>query len=112
MSQAQTGQASAPASTAQPSGVVSLKVRITGARRITTKNGKLWLTLCKLPAPDEFSAPQTLELRSTERLGAEGEDWQGKCRIGGYPRSYPVVDAETGEKTTVYTAEVNLTVIE
>lgn len=112
MSQAQTGQASAPAVSSPALGLALLKGRISKVRRIKTNQGPLFLTIVRLPAPDEYTSPQTVELRSVNRLGGEGEDWQGRVRIGGFGRSYSVTDAETGEKVTVATADVNLTVVE
>lgn len=85
--------------------------RIVGVRSISTQNGKLWLTLVKLPAPDEFTSPQTIELRSKDRPGSMGEDLRCKVRIGGFGRSYDKTDKDTGEQVTVRTAEVRLDIV-
>lgn len=82
--------------------------RIVAVRAIKTQEGRLFLTLVRLPAPDEYTSPQTVEVRSVERLGDAGADWRGRVRIGGYARQYDVTDKETGERTTVRTAEVRL----
>lgn len=102
-----------PATSSAPRfGLSVLQGRIVGARRLSTQNGTLWLTLLKLPAPDEYTAPATVEVRSGSKLGELRTDWQGRVRIGGYGRSFEQKDRETGEVSTVQTAEVRLTVIE
>lgn len=85
--------------------------RIASRRRIQTQAGPVYLTVVKLPAVDEYTAPQTVELRSAEPLGEVGSTWRGKVQIGGYPRSYQVDDELTGRKVTVQTATVTLTVL-
>lgn len=92
-------------------GEALLSGRIVSARAIKTQDGRVFLTLVKLPAPDEFTSPQTIEVRSTERLGEVGSDWRGKVRIGGYARQYNTTDKETGEVTSVRTAEVRLQLV-
>lgn len=103
------------AATRQPSRVGQAylaSVRVLSARSIGTSTGRLWLTLVKLPNPDEFSTGATLELRSTRRLAQPGEDWSGWVRLGGYARQYKATDSETGEQIVVRTADIRLTVIE
>ena len=59
------------------------------------KSGRLFLTVIALPAPDEFTSPAILELRSTEPLGEPGESFRGKVRLGGYPNSFAGKDGFT-----------------
>jgi hypothetical protein len=92
-------------------GVCLLTGRIASRRRVNTQNGALFLTVIKLPAADEFSNPQTVELRSESPLGEVGDTWRGKVQVGGYGRSYAVDDEVTGRKVTVQTANVTLTVL-
>lgn len=86
--------------------------RIANRRRIQTKNGPQVVHVVKLPAPDAFTSPQTVELRGSKSLGEVGDDITVKVRIGGYGRSYKATDAETGEQRTVATADNSLTVVE
>lgn len=86
--------------------------RIAHKRRISTQNGPLHLTLVTMPAPDAYSAPATVELRSRAALGDVGEELRTKCRISGRARSYKGTDPETGEVRPVRTAEISLEVIE
>jgi hypothetical protein len=109
MSTAQQGTTAAPQ---VPPLVAAVKGRVFAARRIQTKNGPQVITILKLAAPDEYSSPQTIELRSAQRLADNGQDWSGRVRIGGYGRQYQATDPETGEKRTVQTADNSLTVIE
>lgn len=106
---AATSGSTSPSRTCQ---VFFKSIRITGARRLATEAGALWLTLCKIPNPSEFETGGTVELRSTQRLGVVGEEFTGWCRVSGYSRQYKSTDKETGEQITVRTAEVRLTVIE
>lgn len=87
-------------------------IRITGVRRLATEAGPLWLTLAKIPNPSDFETGGTVELRSSQRVGAVGDEFTGWVKISGYPRQYKATDKETGEVVQVRTAEVRLTVIE
>lgn len=109
MSTAQSGTAAATQALLLSA---TVKGRVFAARRIQTKAGPQVITILKLAAPDEYSSPQTIELRSSGRLADTGQDWQGRVRIGGYGRTYQVTDPDTGEKRTVQTADNSLTVIE
>jgi hypothetical protein len=102
-----------PTTAAKQSTLVALiRGRISARRRITTKDGALFITIVRLPAPDEYTSPQTVELRSRQAVGAPGEDWEGHVRIGGFARSYQAADPETGDKRTVATADNTLSVVE
>ena len=69
-------------------------------------------TLIKTPAPDAYSYPSTIAVRSKSRLGTVGEEVTVTCRIGGVPRTFKRVDKETGEEVTVRTADAYFNVIE
>lgn len=87
--------------------------RIASKRRYRSRQGQtVHLTVLKLAAADEFTSPETIEVRSSQPLGEVGDTWRGKVRIGGYGRSYNTEDAQTGDKVTVQTADNNLTVVE
>ena len=89
-----------------------LKGRVASRRVINTKNGRQVITTLKLPAPDAFTSPQTVELRGTTTLGEVGDDVTVTVKVGGYGRSYQTTDAETGERRNVATADNTLTVSE
>lgn len=90
--------------------------RIITARKLNTQQGPLILTVLRLPAPDQYSHPSTIELRSTERLGENDTDWSGYVRLGGMPNNYnrTEVDRDTGEQRSIPTrsARNEFTVVE
>lgn len=51
-----------------------------------------------LPADDEFSAPQTVELRASRKVFEKGEDFSVPVSLRGYRRSFKYTDRETGEQ--------------
>lgn len=85
------------------------------ARRVSTRQGSRgFATVLALPAADQYSMPQAVEVWSTDALGEVGADVSVKVRIGGYPRSYDVKredDDGSVRKVTVQTADNTLTVI-
>jgi hypothetical protein len=90
-------------------GVVSGRL---GARRsMQMKEGKRWLQLLMTPAPDPYSMPSVVELKSASALGQEGEDWSGVVRIGGYPNNFEATSKD-GEIQQVRSARVVLEVVE
>lgn len=88
-------------------GRVFFKGRITGVR----KAGQLFLTLCKLPAPDEYSTPSTVEIASKQRIGSVGDDFKAMCQVAGYSRSYERKN-DDGDKETIHTADHRFNLIE
>jgi hypothetical protein len=75
----------------------ALLVRIVGrvdfVKQGTSKGKPSFLTLVKTPAPDPFSNPSTVEIRSAARIGSVGEDVDLYANLRGYPQS------GTSEKT-------------
>lgn len=84
--------------------------RLVGLRSRNGQDGRTFYNLFKLPAPDAYSSPQTVEVRSKERLGARDDDLSIVVQVGGYARSYKARDDE-GETAQVQTAEVTLTFV-
>lgn len=65
------------------------------------------------PAPDHYSKPQTLEIRSKKSLGSRGEEIFIKARLGGFvKRPFEVVDKESGEVTKVLPVVMILDAVE
>lgn len=104
--------ASAPAPRTVAIGQVLIRGRILSRRSITTQQGKLWLTLVAMPAPDPYSHPATVEVKSDKALGQSQDDVEVLCRLGGSRRTFQVTDKETGERLTVATADNSLTAVE
>lgn len=111
MSQAET-VSQMPTSRKLQSAQAFISCRLASMRKIDTKNGPLFLTVAKMPAVDQFSHPQTIELHSRNRLGKSNDDWSGVVMVGGTSNSYKSVDKDTGETETVYSARNSLTVVE
>ncbi len=92
---------------------VYLQGRISYMRNQKTENGRLFLTILKIPAVDQYSHPATVEVSSSHKLGDVNDDWKGICQVTGYPRTYDSKpDPETGEIKTVRTATISLRVAE
>ncbi|GHD66100.1 hypothetical protein [Jeongeupia chitinilytica] len=52
-----------------------------------------------LPAPDEYTSPQSVEVRSRKRLGQVGETIETRVLCGGYRgKPFQFTDKETGER--------------
>lgn len=89
--------------------------KILSKRKIDTQQGLLYLTLLRLPAPDEYTSPATIELRSRDPLGDVGENYQCRVQLGGVQNNYETktVDKETGDekKVPVKSARNEYTVI-
>jgi hypothetical protein len=75
--------------------VVRIVGRIDFVKQGTSKGKPSFLTLVKTPAPDPFSAPSTVEVRSGVRLGAAGDDVELFANLKGYSQSG--VSQKTGE---------------
>lgn len=53
-------------------------------------------TTIRLPAPDEYTMPQTVEIMSQSLLARPNEDVQVKCVIGGYGKKFTRKDGTPG----------------
>ncbi|MDD5323306.1 MAG: hypothetical protein PHD43_22380 [Methylococcales bacterium] len=101
-----------PASKKLQPGQAFISCRLASMRKIDTKSGPVFLTVAKMPAVDQFSHPQTIELHSLNRIGKSNDDWSGVVMVGGTSNTYKSVDKDTGESETVYSARNSLTVVE
>lgn len=65
------------------------------------------------PAPDAYSRPQVVEIRSKTRLGETGDEVTVMCTLGGFSRKpYKVTDKNTGEVVTVTPVDHTLDAVE
>ena len=68
----------------------------------TRRHGNTSYTRILCPAADEYSRPQTMEIRSKVRLGQKGDTITQLCIVGGYTRKpFRATDKETGETAMV-----------
>lgn len=104
----------APATTSPTQGKalpmqVTIKGRIDAARR----HDKTTYTRIVTPAPDPYSRPQTVEVRSRQRLGQTGDEITVQAQLGGYTRKpFRSTDKETGETTMVTPVDLTLDAVE
>lgn len=99
-----------PVPQAQPLPMSQARIsgRVDYVRKAKFKEGQRILTLVKLPAPDSYSSPQTIEIRSVERLGSPGDDITCIVAIGGFGRSFDMKDEDSEDSKTVRTATIVL----
>lgn len=78
--------------------MISIEGKIT-AQRFQHPN---YYTTIVCRAPDEFSAPPVVEVRSVGQLGPDNTVVKVNCKLGGFlGRPYEVVDRNTGAKRQV-----------
>jgi len=83
------------AQAAQTPLVVRICGRVDFVKQAQSKGKPSFLTLIKTPAPDPFTSPSTVEVRSGVRIGSVGEEVELFCNLKGYPQSG--VSEKTGE---------------
>jgi len=83
------------AQTAQIPLVVRILGRVDFVKQGQSKGKPSFLTLIKTPAPDPFTSPSTVEVRSAVRIGSVGEEVEVFANLKGYGQSG--VSEKTGE---------------
>jgi len=88
---------------------VLIKGRIDAVRRHENTRYTRILT----PAPDAYSRPQVVEVRSKGALGQRGDEITVTAHLGGYTRKpFRLTDKETGEVTSVTPVDMTLDAVE
>lgn len=65
------------------------------------------------PAPDPYSRPAVVAVRSKSSFGSVGDEVSILCRVGGYTRkAFRATDKETGEVKNVTPVDITLDAIE
>jgi len=65
------------------------------------------------PAPDAYSRPQTVEVRSKQPFGAKGDEVKVLAQLGGYTRKpFETKDKSTGEIFKVTPVDMTLDAVE
>ena len=92
---------------------VPMQVLVTGRLESMRRyEGKVY-THVLTPAPDAYTRPQLVEIRSNKRLGDKHDEVTVTCQLGGYQRKpYHVTDKETGERMTVVPVDHTLDLVE
>ena len=89
-----------PAKPARQAAFNQMMVR--GRIEETRRHANVSYTRVLCPAADEYSRPQTLEIRSKSRLGQKGDTITQHCVVGGYTRkAFRATDKDTGETSMV-----------
>lgn len=89
--------------------VVHIVGKVEAVRRYEGKS----YTRIVCPAPDLYSKPAIVEVRSSNRIGAKDEEVSLDARLSGYPRKmYSVTDKESGEIVKIIPVEMTLEMIE
>ena len=64
------------------------------------KTDNATFTSVALPAPDEYTQPQNVEIHSTGLIARKGEDVQQKCELAGYRKKFNRKDGTIGFQNT------------
>lgn len=89
------------------------QMMVRGRVEETRRHGNTSYTRVLCPAADEYSRPQTLEIRSKSRLGQKGDTITQLCLVGGYKRKpFMATDKDTGEQTRVVPVEHTVDAVE
>ena len=92
---------------------VLMQVNIRGRIDASRRHDKTTYTRIVTPAPDPYSRPQTVEVRSKQRLGQAGDEITVQAQLGGYTRKpFRSTDKDTGETTMVTPVDLTLDAIE
>lgn len=91
----------------------AMEVIVKGKLVVTRKVDQRYYTQVVAPAPDEFSSPSTVEIRSKGKFGDRDEMVSVRCRLGGFlGRAYQATDKTTGEMRTARNVVLTLDAIE
>lgn len=105
----------APASTSPTQGTrpTFMQVTVKGKIDARRRHDKTTYTRIVTPAPDPYSRPQTVEIRSKGALGQVGDEVIVQAQLGGYTRkAFRSTDKDTGETTMVTPVDLTLDAVE
>lgn len=93
--------------------VIPMQVTVKGRVDASRRHEQTRYTRILTPAPDAYSRPQTVEVRSKQKLGDIGEEITVLAQLGGYTRkAFRSVDKETGETSMVTPVDLTLDAVE
>lgn len=96
-----------------PAKLNPMQVVVRGRIDASRSHEKTRYTRIITPAPDPYSRPQTIEVRSKAQLGQRGEEVTVLAQLGGYTRKpFRSTDKVTGETTMVTPVDLTLDAIE
>ena len=92
---------------------VPMQVLVRGRIEAMRRFDKTRYTRVVTPAPDLYSRPQTVEIRSKQGIGQIGDEITVTAVLGGYARKpFRTTDKETGETTMVVPVDLTLDAVE
>lgn len=98
---------------ASPAKAIPMQVLVVGRIDAVRRHEKTTYTRVTTPAPDPYSRPQTVEVRSKQRFGQPGDEVAQLATLGGYARKpFRSTDKETGETTMVTPIDMTLDAVE
>jgi len=90
-----------------------MQVTITGRIEAVRRWEQVRYTRIVTPAPDPYSRPQVVEVRSKNAIGQKDDEINIVAQLGGFTRKpYKSVDRESGEVTMITPVDLTLDVIE
>lgn len=96
-----------------PRAAAPMEVIIKGKIDAKRRHDAVRYTRILTPAPDAYSRPQVVEVRSKGDLGQRGDEITVTCKLGGYTRKpFKSTDKETGEISMVTPVDMTLDAVE
>lgn len=90
-----------------------MEVTISGRIEEVQRFEGIYATRIITPAPDEYSSPQNVKVRSKTRIGSRDELVTITARLGGYKRKpFKATDKESGEIVNVIPVDMTLDLVD
>jgi hypothetical protein len=90
-----------------------MQVLVVGRIEAVRRHEKMNYTMVRIPAPDEYSMPSTVEIRSSTRFGDPGDQCRQLCTLTGFAeRPKQITDRNTGEQRTYIKVNHYLNLVE
>ncbi len=91
----------------------AMEVVVKGKVDASRRHNEFRYTRILTPAPDAYSRPQTVEVRSKGQLGQKGDEITVLAKLGGFTRkAFKSVDKDSGEITMVIPVDMTLDAVE
>lgn len=96
-----------------PQTIKPMQVMVHGRVEASRNHEGVRYTRIITPAPDAYSRPQTVEVRSKAPFGAKGDEVKVLCQLGGYTRKpFDFKDKATGEIFKVTPVDMTLDAVD
>jgi hypothetical protein len=94
-------------------GLAPMVVQVVGKVLRVRRHELNTLTTIISPAPDAYSKPAVVEVRSKSRFADTEEEGTWTCRLGGYEgRAFRAVDRDSGESRSVIPVNLYLDLVQ